>query len=186
MLKLHPLNLKDVCRSYVVKTTLPKSVYLFCHLDIMFRINWPNILHVQLWIVCQKLRVFICFVGYFFPNNLKVCTHIPNDKTGLLKLSEFHSNPYIKISPINRKITKVQSCQFKPKFGWIFQHKLPQKRLSISNLTQSSPNPGQPTRSHIEPIGKLIRSRTGEKQSGNSWDDYWVVTIYKGLKSTKI
>jgi len=48
-------------------------------------------------------------------NDLKFCTHILNDTMELLRLPKFHSDPYIKISPINQKTPKIQFCQFKPK-----------------------------------------------------------------------
>jgi len=40
------------------------------------------------------------------PNDLKFCTHIQNHLTKLLQLSEFHSDPRIKISPTNRNSPK--------------------------------------------------------------------------------
>jgi len=49
------------------------------------------------------------------PNDLKFCKHITNNTTDLLQLLEFHSDPYIKISPINEKTPKFQFHQFKHK-----------------------------------------------------------------------
>jgi len=55
-------------------------------------------------------------------NDLKFCMHIPNDTAELLQLPEFHSDLYIKISPINRKTPKSQFRQFKPKPSTDFQN----------------------------------------------------------------
>jgi len=70
------------------------------------------------------------------PNDLKFCTHIPNDKTKLLQLSEFYSYPYIKISPINRNRQNINFANLS--LNLLYNSKTHSDRAPKSQITSQS------------------------------------------------